>query len=481
MCDDHTTQAISAYGSKINKTPNIDRIANAGATLNSAFCTNSICAPSRAAILTGTYNHINEVRTIWEDLDNTRPTFIGDLKSAGYKTALFGKWHLGHGPKSDPVNFDRWEVLPGQGEYHDPRFITPEGEVVHKGYVTTITTDLALSWIETLDKDDSFCLLVHHKAPHLPFTPDDKHRDLYSDLDIPEPETLHEDLSERVQGVKNAKMNIYKHMPKAVIKAKTGAYKPELSQHEGQKWGYQLFIKDYLRCVASIDENTGRILDYLRDSGLEDDTLVIYTSDQGFFLGEHSWFDKRYMYDEAIRMPLLMAYPRAIEAGLQIDEIVTNVDFAKTFCDFAGVPVHEGAQGRSFKDLLEKKPVENWPQSMYYRYWEHDDPIHAACAHYGIRTHDYKLICYYSDGMGLELTGDANYPIEWEMFDLNKDPMELNNVYGAAEYAEIQADLVKQLDEIQREVGDKPYSPGQKVDHVNFKGLDISGMLKNFL
>lgn len=481
MCDDHTTQAISAYGSKINQTPNIDRIAQAGARLDRAFCTNSICAPSRAAILTGTYNHVNEVRTIWEDLDNSRPTFIGDLKGAGYKTAIFGKWHLGHGPKSDPMNFDRWEVLPGQGEYNNPKFFTPEGEVQYPGYVTTITTDLALNWLDTLDKDDSFCLLVHHKAPHLPVTPDEKHKDLYADIDIPEPATLHEDLSDRVEGVKNAKMNIYKHMPKAIVKQKTGSYKPDLPQYEGQKWGYQLFIKDYLRCVASIDENTGRILDYLRDNGLEEDTLVIYTSDQGFFLGEHSWFDKRYMYDESIRMPLLMQYPRAIEAGTTIEEIVTNVDFAKTFCDFAGVEPHEGAQGRSFKKLLEKQTVENWPQSMYYRYWEHDDPIHAACAHYGIRTHEYKLICYYSDGMGLELTGDTHYPIEWELFDLLKDPMELKSVYGDPEYAEIQADLVKQLFEIQQEVGDQPYYPGAKVEHLNFKGLDISEFLKTYL
>jgi len=407
MCDDHTTQAISAYGSKINKTPNIDRIANSGAILNNAFCTISICAPSRAAILTGTYNHINEVRTIWEDLDNSKPTFIGDLKAAGYKTALFGKWHLGHGPKSNPVNFDHWEVLPGQGDYNDPKFITPDGELVHKGYVTTIITDLALNWLDSLDSEDSFCLLVHHKAPHLPMTPDEKHKDLYTDLEIPEPESLHEDLSNRPEGVKNAKMNIYKHMPKAVIKGKTGSYKPDLPQYEGQKWGYQLFIKDYLRCVASIDENTGRILDYLEDHGLSEDTLVVYTSDQGFFLGEHTWFDKRYMYDEAIRMPLLMRYPRAIEAGSVVNEIVTNVDFAKTFLDFVGAEPHSGMQGRSFRNLLEKKPVDNWPQSMYYRYWEHDDPIHAACAHYGIRTHDFKLICYYSDGMGLELTGDT--------------------------------------------------------------------------
>lgn len=481
MCDDHTTQAISAYGSRINQTPNIDRIAAAGARLDSAFCTNSICAPSRAAILTGTYNHVNEVRTIWEDLDNTRPTFIGDLKNAGYKTALFGKWHLGHGPESDPMHFDRWEVLPGQGDYNDPKFITPEGEVIHKGYVTTITTDLALNWLDTLDKDDSFCLLVHHKAPHLPMIPDEKHKDLYADVDIPEPDSLHEDLSVRPEGVKNAKMNIYQHMPKAVVLQKTGAYKPDLPQYEGQKWGYQLFIKDYLRCVASVDENTGRILDYLDEHGLTEDTLIIYTSDQGFFLGEHSWFDKRYMYDEAIRMPLLMSYPRAIQPGTVVSDMVTNVDFAKTFVDFAGAEIHDGAQGRSFRNLLEKKSVDDWPQAMYYRYWEHDDPIHAACAHYGVRTHDYKLICYYSDGMGLELTGDTVYPIQWELFDLKKDPAEMNSVYGDPEYAEIQAGLLNKLNELQKEVGDEPFYPGAKVKHLKFKGLNIKPFLEKYL
>ncbi|MEY4434889.1 MAG: hypothetical protein RIR16_929 [Actinomycetota bacterium] len=480
MCDDHTTQAISAYGSKINQTPQIDRIAQRGAKLNNAFCTNSICAPSRAAILTGTYNHVNHVRTIWEDLDNTKPTFIGDLKAGGYKTAIFGKWHLGHGPKSDPVNFDAWEVLPDQGDYIDPVFITAEGKKQYPGYVTTITTDLAIDWLDTVSDDEPFCLLVHHKAPHLPWIPDEKHKNLYADIDIPEPETLHEDLTNRVEGVKNAKMNIYKHMPKYVVKLKTGDIAPDLPQREGQSWGYQLYIKDYLRCVASIDENTGRLLDYLEERGLADDTLIVYTSDQGFFLGEHSWFDKRYMYDESIRMPLLMSYPNGIKAGTVVDEIVTNVDFAKTFCEFAGVEVHDGTQGRSFKALLEKEEVPDWPDAMYYRYWEHDDPIHAACAHYGIRTHDYKLICYYSDGMGLEATGPARYPIQWELFDLKADPMELRSVYGEPEYLQIQESLTEKLHKLQREVGDEPFYPGAKAEAVKLKGLDFS-FLKDFL
>jgi len=483
MCDDHTTQAISAYGSFINQTPNIDRIAAMGAKINNAFCTNSICAPSRAAILTGTYNHVNHVRTIWEDLDNTMPTFVGDLHDSGYKTAIFGKWHLGHGPNHNPTNFDRWEILPGQGDYIDPVFITPDGEVTHKGYVTTITTDLALNWLDEVGQDDPFCLLVHHKAPHQPWIPDEKHKHLFEDMPVPEPASLHEDLSPRPEGVKNAKMNIYKHMPKAVIKMKTGEIAPVMPQKEGQSWGYQLYIKDYLRCVASIDENTGRILDYLEEKGLAEDTLIIYTSDQGFFLGEHSWFDKRYMYDEAIRMPLLMAYPRGIEAGTEINDIVTNVDFAKTFCDFAGVKPHEGAQGRSFKNLLEKKPVADWPKSMYYRYWEHDDIIHAACAHYGVRTHDYKLICYYSDGMGIEVTGDANYPIQWEMFDLKKDPMEMHSVYHDPEYAEVRENLMAELNRIQLEVGDKPYYPGAKAEGVVIKGIEagLRERMKDFL
>lgn len=478
MCDDHTTQAISAYGSKINQTPNIDRIAREGVRLDRAFCTNSICAPSRAAILTGTYNHVNEVRTIWEDLDNTRPTFVGDLQSNGYKTAIFGKWHLGHGPNHNPTKFDAWEILPDQGEYIDPKFITKDGEHVRKGYVTNIITDLALDWLDD-NKGEPFCLLVHHKAPHLPMIPDEKHKEMFLE-DVPEPESLHEDLSTRVEGVKNARQNIYKHMPKGVVRLKTGQEPPVMPQYEGQKWGYQLFIKDYLRCVASVDDNTGRILDYLRDNGLEEDTIVVYTSDQGVFLGEHSWYDKRYMYDESIRMPLLMKYPRAIAPGSVVNEIVTNVDFAKTFCDYAEVPVHEGAQGRSFRNLLEQKPVENWPQSMYYRYWEHDDVFHSSCSHYGIRTHDYKLICYYSDGMGLEATGDANYPIEWEMFDLNADPREMNNVYDDEQYADIRADLYKQLCELQQEIGDEPYYPGQKVKHLIWKNMDLSH-LKNYI
>lgn len=460
MSDDHAAHAISAYSPRLMKTPHLDRLAHEGAKLNNAFCTNSICAPSRAAILTGTYNHVNRVRTIWEDLDNRLPTFVTALHDAGYHTAIFGKWHLGHGPLSDPTDFDAWEVLPGQGDYIDPEFITAAGTVRKQGYVTTIITDLAMDWIDGLGDDEPFCLLVHHKAPHLPWFPDEKHKTLFADENLPEPDTLHEDLTDRIEAVKRARMNIAKHMP---AWSGQGDAPEGLSERERQSWAYQQYIKDYLRCIASIDENTGRLLDFLDERGLTDDTLIIYTSDQGFFLGEHGWYDKRFMYEESLRMPFLIRYPREIAAGSVVDAMVTNVDFAQTLCDFAGVEMGAETQGRSFREVLRGETPEDWQDAVYYRYWEHEDPIHNTTSHYGIRTERYKLIYYYADGMGIPFTGPTKGPIEWELFDLKSDAQETRNLYDDPAYFDIRESLKLRLAELQRRIGDEPWEPGKRA------------------
>lgn len=463
MADDHSTGAISAYGSQLIQTPNLDRIADEGARLDATFCTNALCAPSRAAILTGTYNHTNRVRTLWEMLDNSRETFITDLKKVGYQSAMYGKWHLGHGPEHDPAGFDDWETLDGQGIYNNPIFFNKDGAITHEGYVTTVITDLALNFIEKRDKDRPFCVLVHHKAPHLPWTPDEKHKDLFKDVKVPEPVTLHEDLSTRPLGVQKARMRIYRDM-KDFRNASGWGKEPEgLTPEELQSWAYQLYIKEYLRCIYSIDENVGRILDYLDENGLADDTIIVYTSDQGFFLGEHTWYDKRYMYEESLRMPMLMRYPREIAPGTIMEDIVTNVDFAATFCDYAGATPHPLNQGRSFREVVRGNVPLDWPKAMYYRYWEHDDPFHSACAHYGIRTERYKLICYYADSLGLKYSGSDEYPMEWEMFDLESDPTEMNNLFGKPEYKDLQERLTQELYELQSSVGDEKYFKGQKI------------------
>jgi arylsulfatase A-like enzyme len=452
MADDHAAHAISAYGSHLTKTPGIDRLADGGMRFDNCFCVNSICTPSRAAILTGTYNHTNGVTGLDTPFDGRQTTFPKLLQAAGYQTAVVGKWHLGHGGVHDPTGFDHWDVLPDQGDYIDPELIRwkagettdPEGERrVVEGYVTDIITDLSLDWLARRDPDRPFLLKLHHKAPHRNWTPAPRHAHLFEDLEVPLPATFDDDYSHRASAARNARMRIDRDLRLDDLKAPT----PQgLSPAEEKRWKFQRYIKDYLRCVAAIDENLSRTLDWLDAEGLTDNTVVVYTSDQGFFLGDHGWYDKRFMYEESLRMPFLVRYPREVQEGAVNTDMVLNVDVAPTFLDLAGVPVPDEMQGVSFRPLLQGRTPGDWRQQMYYRYWMHIDPDHAVQAHYGIRTHRHKLIRYDGDGHGPE----------WELFDLQEDPGEIHSVYDDPAYAEVVAELTDALGRLQAELGDAP-------------------------
>ncbi len=456
MSDDHAAHAISAYGSRINETPHLDRIANNGMRFDAAFCTNSICTPSRAAILTGTYNHVNGATTLETPLDSSQWTFPQSLQEAGYTTGIVGKWHLGHGPGADPVGFDFWRILPGQGHYDNPVMLEENGRIVERsGYVTDLITDDCVDFIDR-HKDGPFALFCHHKASHRTWNPAPRHFTLYDDVDIPEPATFWDDLDGRAEVVKAVKMHMMDLDPITDLKAIV----PEgLSRDEEIEWRYQRYIKDYLRVVAAMDEGIGRMLDKLDEEGLTENTIVVYTSDQGFFLGDHGWFDKRLMYEESLGMPLLIQYPQRIQAGTASDDIVVNVDFGPTLLDLMGVEIPDHVQGRSFAPILDGETPEDWPESMYYRYWMHRDGAHNTPAHYGVRTRTHKLICYYNDPLGQEGAQGPIDPIEWEMFDLVNDPLELNNVVADPAYAEIRTELAAELARLQSELGDEPY-PG---------------------
>ena len=480
MSDDHAAHAMSCYGSRINTTPQIDRIAEGGMRFNNCFCTNSLCTPSRASILTGTYSHVNGTTTIPIGLDNRLQTFPKLLRASGYQTAVFGKWHLGDGARHDPTGFDDWAILPGQGYYHNPtfRFPGPDGPQRRTvpGYVTDLITDMSLDWLRRRDRDRPFCLLCHHKAPHAPWYSDEKHAGMYLNETIPEPETLQDDYANRALAAERAVMRVGVHMDRKHVHCEMPDNMPE---PDLRRWAYQRYIKNYLRVVASIDDNVGRLLDYLRDEGREENTLVIYTSDQGFFLGDHGWYDKRFMYEESIRMPMVLRYPAEVAPGSTCDDIVLNVDFASLFCDLAGLDVPPDMQGRSFRPLWQAPPPEDWRQSMYYRYWENAGG-HNVGAHYGVRTRRYKLVHYYYNGCGQEgADGDAfpwgpqmpsvkGLDPEWELFDLEDDPHELHNVYGDSAYAPVVAELTAELARLQAELGDTPCETGtieeQKVE-----------------
>jgi arylsulfatase A-like enzyme len=496
MSDDHAARAISAYGGGLNQTPNIDRLAKEGMRLDRCYVTNSICTPSRAAILTGTYNHVNTVTTLDTHLDNRLPNVAKHLRAAGYQTAIFGKWHLGEGPAHEPTGFDRWSVVPGQGEYFDPVMIDATGARREPGYVTDIITDKCIDFLRERDPQRPFFLMCHHKAPHRNFIPAPKYRSLFANEDLPVPETFSDTYENRAAAAAAAKMRIrrdvtyedlglvqpegghevgefvfegwpQRKVPElppggtlSLVDAETGRTFTFDDAHELALFKYQRYMKRYLATIASIDENVGRLLDWLDASGLAEDTIVIYTSDQGFFLGEHGWFDKRFMYEESLQMPFLVRYPKGIAPGAASKKIATNVDFAATFLDYAGEPLPSYMQGTSLRPVFERTAGEDWQDVAYHRYWMHRDPIHDAYAHYGIRSERYKLIYWYNDPLGqLGAEGAAVEP-EWELFDCEKDPFELTNVAHDPAYAEIFRTMVAKLDAKMAEIGDIPEHPG---------------------
>ena len=460
MSDDHAAHAISAYGSKVNQTPNIDRLAREGMVMRNVFVTNSICTPSRAAILTGQYSHLNGV-PVFNRFDSSRMTVAKLLQSAGYHTGMIGKWHLG----SDPAGFDQWEILPGQGAYMNPLLYTATGEKTYTGrYVTDVITDLAIEFIKNRPRNQPFFLMVHNKAPHRPWEPDEVHRAQFADKWIPEPETfwdsyatrtdaLHENL-QRVAGdmtrrdlklvppadLKGPELTSWLSTKPDTVTITRGGKEMTLTGEALARWKYQTYMRDYLATIQSVDDNVGRLLGFLDTAGLAKNTMVIYTSDQGFFLGDHGLFDKRFMYEESLRMPFLVRWPAAIKAGSRSDAMALNVDFAPTFLEAAGVKVPAELQGRSLLPVLRGKTPADWRSSMYYRYY-HDPGDHNTRAHYGVRTSTHKLIYYWKKD-------------QWELFDLVRDPNELHNLYGQPGQEKLTETLKAELQRLKQAVKD---------------------------
>ena len=461
MSDDHAAHAISAYGSRLNTTPQIDRIAREGMLFRNCFCTNGICAPSRAVILTSRYSHLNGLRDNAVAFDGAQMTFPKLLQQNGYRTAMIGKWHL----KSDPTGFDYWNILPGQGDYYNPDLIEMGELKHHEGYVTDILTDLAVDFLEkSRDRTEPFLLMLHQKAPHRSWEPALRHLHLYDSVDIPAPDSLFDDYSGRSSAARDQEMTVKDHLrgptdlkmgpaPERMNSAQKEvweeAYGPKREAFlknppEGKDltlWKYRRYMEDYLACIAAVDESVGRVLDALERTGAAANTLVVYTSDQGFFLGDHGWFDKRFMYEESLRMPLLVRLPKVVPPGSVNEELVMNLDFAPTFLDLAGIPAPREMQGRSLSGWLFGEKIPDWRKAIYYHYYEYP-AVHMVKRHYGIRTRQFKLIHFYYDI-------DA-----WELYDLDKDPGELRSVYEEPAYLETRRGLEEELRELQKRYGD---------------------------
>lgn len=439
MSDDHAIQAVSAYGSYRNKTPNIDRLAAQGMQLHNCFAVNSICGPSRAAILTGKYGHITGFRRNMQRFDTSLQTFPRLFHQAGYQTAIIGKWHLSRNDaKNPPVGFDYWNILPGQGKYYNPDMFEMGDKKQYEGYVTDIITDLSLRFLENRDKSRPFLLLCHHKAPHSPWEYHEKHAGMFDGKEIPEPATLWDEYENRSTATRDVVRSKLATLEKSMQSPDwpTGRLNTKgLDPKVAKKKTYQKFLKDYLRTVASVDDSIGRLLDYLDREGIAEDTIVIYTSDQGFFLGEHGWHNKRFIYEESIRMPFVMRYPGVIKPGTVNDRMILNIDFAETLLDLAGLPTPNDMQGRSFRPLLEGKRPADWRTSMFYRYYQGS----GVPRHYGVRTEQYKLV-YFTETE------------EWELFNLKKDPNELNSVYDDPEYTGVVKEMKAELDRLCREL-----------------------------
>ncbi len=514
MTDDHTWQGISCYGSKLMRTPNLDRIANEGMRMDRAYVANAISGPSRACILTGKYSHMNGFTDNSRTFDGSQQTFPKVLREAGYQTAMIGKWHL----NSAPQGFDTYSILVGQGEYYNPVFIEDGVERTVPGYVTDIITDKAIDFLDHRDKDRPFAMLYYHKAPHRNWMPAQRHLGAFDGVTFPEPDNLLDDYSGRGSAARGQTMEIGRDMwPEWDLKLmsaeelakdyhveKSGdankddvkaandwrasvmryqsvynrmspeekerwnaAYAPRIAEwqkvkngtpEEITRWKYQQYMRDYCSVIKGVDENVGRMLNYLDSIGELDNTIIVYTSDQGFFLGEHGWFDKRFMYEECQRTPMMIRYPKAIPAGSVSQALAMNIDLAPTFIDMAGLPVPEDIQGRSLKPVFDNggKVPEGWREGVYYHYYEYPS-WHSVKRHYGIRTADYKLIHFYND------------VDEWELYDMRRDPREMRNVYNDPAYAEVRADMHRRLEELQRECRD---TDPREQEFEFFRGAD---------
>ena len=457
MTDDQQHSQMSCAGHPLLQTPSMDRLASEGARFANAYCTNSLCAPGRASVLTGCYSHVHGIRgnsekaDAVEELDPSLPTFPQLLQQAGYRTGLMGKWHL----RQQPRGFDEWKVLPGQGVYFDPDFIANGETSKESGYATDITTDFALDFLRR-GGEGPFCLLYQHKAPHRPFTPAPRHADMFADIDWPKPSTYDDDYATRRVAAEARDMRF-----EVSLEGDYADLPPGLSPDQKREWIYQRFAKDHHRAVYGVDEGLGRVLDYLDTSGLAEDTLVLYTTDNGYFIGEHGWYDKRFMYEPALRVPLLVRYPRLVAPAQVEGRPALNVDIAPTLLDFAGVAVPDQMQGRSLRHLLEGSPPDDWRESILYSYYENSwafremareqmtDPSfqywtpHRVSPHRGVRTDRYKLIEYY---------GEGDY---WELFDLQEDPGELRNLYAEPGHADLVQELQSELVRLRDHYGER--------------------------
>lgn len=469
MSDDHAYQAISAYHAGSVKTPNIDLIANQGIKFNKAFVTNSICAPSRAVILSGKFSHLNGVPGNGQVFDGSQQTFPKILQQHGYQTAMIGKWHL----KSHPSGFDYWNVLPGQGDYYNPDFIKQGQDTTYQGYVTDIITELSIDWLKRRDKNQPFCLLMHHKAPHRSWMPAIEHLGLFDDLDFPLPANFYDEYEGR-EALQVQMLTVKDHMDvrmdfkipcdtcdtvtvnswapgeywrrlerlspderqkwdESYRKEEQEFYEVQEDEAEYDLWKYRRYMEDYLRCIVSVDESVGQVLEYLKANGLEENTMIVYTSDQGFFLGEHGLFDKRFMYEEAMRTPLMIRYPKEIAGGLQTGLLTQNLDIAPTLLDVAGIPIPDDMQGKSLRQIWQESDTP-WRDAIYYHYYEKG---FGATPHYGLRTDRYKLIHFY------------DVVDSWEFYDLETDPSEMKNLYHDPAYEQLIKELSDKLIELQ--------------------------------
>ncbi|APU09160.1 MULTISPECIES: sulfatase family protein [Cellulophaga] len=506
MADDHTSQAFGIYGSRLaslNPTPNLDKIANEGIIFDNCFVTNSICTPSRATMITGQYSQTNGVLDLEGHIPPERQYLPQEMKKLGYEAAVVGKWHL----EDEPATFDYYAVLPGQGKYHDPEFIVqgeqewPKNRIQTKGHSSDNITDLTIAWLkDKRNKDKPFFLMHHYKAPHDDFEYAPRYKDYLENTYIPEPASLYEngnngsiatrgsnDSLLRVIGSSVSKRNIVRSMGMRLWSNKymqisnpefdASSISLDMTDKEYTHKTYQEYLKRYLRCVKGVDDNVARLVKFLKEEGLYDNTIIVYTGDQGFMLGEHDYIDKRWMYEESMRMPFFVRYPEKIKAGTRTDAIINNADFAPTLIELAGGTAPEKMQGHSFKSILETgKEPKGWQQSTYYRYWMHMAHAHANPAHFGIRTKQYKLIFFY--GKYWVDTKDPNAtwnkkswgnkfemdtPAAWEFYDLTKDPKEMNNAYNDPAYKDIIKELKKQLKAKRKSLNEED---GSKFPHI---------------